>query len=80
MAKELKFTDNLKQCISNGNTKPKYVEVFLVNGIKLTGTLTYVSDKLIVVGSKDRGFSNVNPIHIASYSIEPAQNRKTHNR
>jgi len=75
---QLKFTDNLRQCIlkKNSEEKPKYVEVFLVNGIKLAGNITYASEKMITIGNAKKGYSTVNPMHIASYAIEPPQPKK----
>lgn len=71
MAKELKFTDNLKQCISDGNKRAKQVEIFLINGVRLMGSVTYASESLVIIGSKEKGYSNINPASIATYIIEP---------
>lgn len=78
--KELKFTDNLKQCVSDGNTRAKEVEVFLVNGVRLTGNVAFASDNIVIIGSKAKGYSNINPAAIPTYMIEPPKKEINYNR
>jgi len=65
MSLEKTLIGNLKEFIS----KKEFLNVFLVNGIKLSGFVAFASKDLVILCNNRKGKTFINPSTIATFQV-----------